>query len=68
MFSFFKKKAKTEEVKKVREFDPKRDWAKVPGGMERIEVPGGWIYMDYIRGHSVALCFVPFPKDDSSKS
>lgn len=38
-------------------------WKEVPGGLYRIEVPGGWIYQDSIRGHSIAMCFVPYSKE-----
>lgn len=44
--------------RRVKEYK-KSPWEKVPGGMDRIEVPGGWIYRDYISGHSIALTFVP---------
>ncbi|HXN74946.1 MAG TPA: hypothetical protein VN855_00455 [Candidatus Acidoferrum sp.] len=43
---------------------PASPWREVPGDMYRIEVPGGWIYTDSIPGHSIAMCFVPYPKDN----
>jgi hypothetical protein len=42
----------------------KLTWQEVPGGMERIELQHGWIYRDYIGGHSITLCFVPFPQKE----
>lgn len=60
------KKACKEE-RKSKPFNPKLEWIDVPGDMERIEVDGGWIYGTYISGHSVTLCFVPFPKNYKAK-
>lgn len=33
-------------------------WENAEGGLQRIVVPGGWIYRSYETG---AMCFVPHP-------
>lgn len=46
---------------------PNSVWEDVPGGMSRTPVPGGWIYLDGISGHSIALAFVPKPPEEKLK-
>lgn len=48
-------------------FEPEKHWEKMPGGLRRIRVPGGWIYKDSIPGHSIALTYVAKPTNGEYK-
>jgi hypothetical protein len=43
-------------------FDRNKHWEKVPGGMKRIKIAGGWIYRDCMASRSLAMTFVPDSK------
>jgi hypothetical protein len=52
-------------IKVVDDYKPVRlhEWEEVEDGVERLKVPGGWIYR-FLYVDSVAVAFVPYWKED----